>query len=177
MLNQMARWTTTDHVANWDCDVLVPPMQIFLAVHKLRNYGDMVYPYGGIFARMERKPWAKRLSACPDIGQVSKEVFHGMTEGFVSVGGAVLFNRRKFLAYQGENEKFISYGPEDLERSERFPRLGFKVDRIHGNLYHINHHVGVNSCQKNPFFKAGEEELARIRSLTDEELYQEFKTT
>lgn len=174
MLNQMARATSLPFVANWDCDVIVPPMQIFLAVKFLRDGGDMVFPYAGKFARMERKPWAKTLSHVPDIGQVGKSVFHGMTEGFVSVGGAVLFNRRKFLAYGGENETFISYGSEDVERDERFQRLGFAKHRVQGCLYHLNHYVGFNSCQKNPFFKANDKELARIRALTDEQLHKEF---
>lgn len=174
MLNQMARLTNLPYVANWDCDVLVPPLQIYLSVKSLRDYGDMVFPYDGRFARLDRKPWAKNLSLVPDIGQVRGGVFPGMTEGFVSVGGAVLFNRRKFLAYKGENENFVSYGSEDVERDERFPRLGFSKHRVSGCLYHLNHFVGYNSCQKNPFFKSNEKELQRIRSLSDEELYKEF---
>lgn len=173
MLNQMARHATTDIVANWDADVLIPPVQILMAVMALRDGMQMVFPYDGRFARVPRKPWLKRIRDT-DIGIVGKTVFAGMTERFASVGGAVMFRRADFLAHGGENERFISYGPEDVERAERFPRLGFKHTRIKGPLYHINHYVGVNSSNKNPFFAAGQRELERVRGLSDKALKNEF---
>lgn len=173
MLNQMARHAQTELVANWDADVLTPPMQILLSAIALREDKQMVFPYDGRFARIPRKPWMKRINET-DIGVVGKTLFAGMTEGFISVGGAVMFRRKDFLAYGGENEKFISYGAEDCERVERFGKLGFKTDRIKGPLFHIDHYVGVNSCNKNPFFAANEREYKRICGMSKEQLKKEF---
>lgn len=174
MLNQMARHAKTPYIANWDADMLSPPMQLLMTLKALRSGGvDVCYPYDGVFARVPRKPWFQKIRET-DIGTVKKSVFQGMTEGFVSVGGAVFANRESFLRAGGENEKFISYSPEDVERSERFPRLGLVVHRVKGPIYHMDHYVGVNSCKDNPYFAAGERELERIRRMTDDQLRKEF---
>lgn len=173
MLNNMAKFAKTDIVANWDADVLVPPMQIYLAVKAIRNGAGMVYPYGGVFARMPRKIWLKKLQQ-QDIGVVRRTIFPGMTEGFESVGGAVLFHRETFLRFGGENENFISYGAEDVERAYRFPKLGVKMVRIPGALYHVDHWIGPNSSKENPHFDGNEREWARIQKLSEEKLRKEF---
>ena len=51
-----------------------------------------------------------------------------------------------------ENEFMISYGPEDIDRFERFTKLGFNIKRISGILYHLDHHIGVNSSDQNKSF-------------------------
>lgn len=174
MLNQMASMAQTPIVANWDADVIVAPMQILLTVLAIRSgKHQMVFPYDGIFARMDRKPWYQRVSE-QDIGVARSSIFHGMTEGFISVGGAVFFNREYFLSRGGENEKFISYGAEDLERVERFKKLGASIQRVHGPLYHMNHWCGPDSSKDNPFFSANDREYKRICGMSRPQLEKEF---
>jgi 2-polyprenyl-3-methyl-5-hydroxy-6-metoxy-1,4-benzoquinol methylase len=64
----------------------------------------------------------------------------------------------------------ISYGPEDVDRWERFNRLGFNCKRIKGQLYHIEHWRGPDSCNKNPYFKSNHDELEKMRAMTNDEL-------
>ena len=54
MLNDMAKQAGTPYVVNWDCDVIIPPMQVYLMAEALRGGADFVYPYDGTFARMNR---------------------------------------------------------------------------------------------------------------------------
>lgn len=174
MLNEMAREAKTPYVSNWDADVLVAPMQIVYTMMALRDgKSQMVFPYDGIFARMERNPWYNRVVS-QDIGVARATKFHGMTEGFISVGGAVFFNREYFLKRGGENERFISYGAEDLERVERFKKMGAAIHRVRGPLFHINHFVGPDSCKENPFFAANEREYKRICKMNRSQLEKEF---
>lgn len=165
MLNDMALQATTPFVANWDCDVILPPAQILIATESLRAGADMAFPYDGRFARMPRADWFARIQHAADIGIVRDQAFKGREPEHNSVGGAVLWNRESFIDGGMENEHFISFGPEDCERHDRFKALGFDIRRVRGSLFHMNHHVGPNSSPRNPHFAANEKELEKIRAL------------
>ncbi len=174
MLNDMAKIATTDIVVNWDCDVILPPMQIWKAVEAIRNGADMVFPYDGRFARMPRLVWYKDLCHWLDIGIIGDTKFNGMNsnDNHNSVGGAVLWNRKSYFAAGGENENFISFGAEDQERVVRANKLGLRIERIQGCLYHLNHWVGVNSTTSNPYFIPNRMEFERVKEMSKEELIE-----
>jgi hypothetical protein len=170
MLNRMAEEATTDIVINYDADVNVPPMQLLKAVELLRtNNADFVYPYEYLFVRVPKSKH-NDLFKTYDLFEFA-HIKNGVdTKTRPSVGGMVLINRRKFLECGGENEAFISYCPEDIERFERFTKLGLKCKRTRGRLYHLDHYVGINSSKSNPFYEAGVKELDKVRSMDKEEL-------
>jgi hypothetical protein len=171
MLNDMARYAKTEFVANWDADVIVPPLQLWKAVDLLRMGADMVYPYNGQFARMQRKPFFQYIEKQMDVGAVAGLTFPGMKpDDAVSVGGAVMFNRESFFNGGAENENFVSFGPEDAERFHRFKALGYNVNRTAGPLYHINHYVGPNSANKHPHVNSNRAEWEKILSMSIKEL-------
>lgn len=172
MLNLMAQTCSTPIIANWDADVFISPQQILEAVKKIRKQdAEVVYPYDGRFARVDRKQWFKKLEKELDIGVFSNQEFKGMRpKDKTSVGGAIFFDRKKYLECGGENENFISYGPEDVERFVRFSVLA-KVERINGALYHMDHFRGLDSrCATNPHDKQNHDELAKVQTMTKEEL-------
>lgn len=176
MLNAMATDATTPYIANWDCDVIVPPLQIYLAVEELRAGADMVYPYGGGFARMARQPWFGELQKYSDIGVVRDTPFKHREKEHNSVGGAVLFNKESFIDGGMENEYMISFGPEDVERFNRFVTLGYRVERIDGVLFHMNHNVGNNSSPRNPHFQSNVNEVNKVTAMSREDLYAYINT-
>jgi len=176
MLNQMALKAITPIIANWDTDVFIPPMQLLKAVQQIRDGNDMVYPYDKKFVRMKRLKWYDILNKTKDIGNFDNTEKQGDESLVTSVGGAVLFNKKSFIEGGMENENFISYGAEDQERYERFTKLGFKVSRISGNIYHLDHFIGVNSSKKNPYFRWNEFEFIKVK-LMDKEQLIEYITT
>jgi hypothetical protein len=147
-------------------------MQLWEAAEQVRAGADVVFPYDGRFARMPRDPWYSLVQKYLDIGIVRDEDFKGRHHGHNSVGGAVVYNRESFIAGGMENEHFISFGPEDAERNDRFKKLGYDVRMTRGSLFHLNHFVGVNSSPTNPFFKANHKELDKIRGMDKEALRQ-----
>ena len=174
MLNDMAMMAETPIIVNWDCDVFIPPMQVCLAAEAIRGGKDMVYPYDGRFARVPRN-WFKKVEHHLDIGIFGDTEFtgkNGKPMPVSSVGGAIFFDKGAFIDGGMENEKMISYGPEDCERWDRFHALGFKVLRINGSLYHMDHFCGPNSSSRCPYFKANHLELANIRAMKPEKLRQ-----
>jgi hypothetical protein len=177
MLNDMALKAGTRIVANWDADVVVSPLQILRAVQFIREGADMVYPYGGQFARVPRLPWFGELERTIDIGVVGSTKFNGMNNNDAeSFGGAVLFHRDEFISGGMENENFVSFGPEDMERLERFKKLGKTIRRVPGPLYHINHWVGVNSSNRHQHVKQNRAEWEKILNMSSVELSQYVHT-
>lgn len=170
MLNDMAKAAQTRFIVNWDCDVMIPPVQLYMAVMELRKGADMVYPYGGPFARIPRNPYYETLNGARDIGVVRGEAFKGREAEHFSVGGAVMFDKDSFIDGGMENEAMVSFGPEDVERYERFTRLGYDLRRVNGCLFHLNHFVGDNSSPRNPMFADNEAELEKIRAMDNQGL-------
>lgn len=170
MLNDMCNLAETNYIVNWDADIIIPPMQILMAVEELRHGADMVFPYDGRFARMPRNVWYPLLQKHRDIGIVGAEMFKGREPEHTSVGGAVMWNKEAFIEGGMENEHMISFGPEDCERHDRFKVLGYDIRRVKGALFHVNHFVGVNSSYRNPHFKANHAEIDKIRAMSAEQL-------
>lgn len=175
MLNEMANLSFTPIIANWDADIFIPPMQLLKAVEQIRNGNDMVYPYDGRFGRFDRNYYSS-LEQTKDIGIVKYEDITGIGKlDKRSVGGAVLFNKESFIRGGMENETFISFGAEDEERFIRFTKLGFKVSRIRGILYHLNHYIGVNSSKNNPYFYWNQMEYIKVKLMNFKKLKEYIK--
>ena len=179
IINELATKATTDRVAVVDTDVVVPSRQWWDALEDLRHArADMVYPYDG---RMVEVPWASHSwlergdfeALGPDACQLIETR---------SVGGCFVMERASFLAYGLENERFISWGYEDDERLLRAHKLGLKVTRMTGVIYHVQHRRGPDSRPDNPHVLKNATELQRIKDLSDARLRAEvdgwpWKTT
>jgi hypothetical protein len=176
-LNEETQKATTPYVINYDCDILTPPLQLWLAIEALRNGTvDMVYPYDGRFARVPRT-WVTPIIKYNDVGIFQNTEFVGCRKGdAASVGGVIAYRKDKFIESGGENEKMVSYAPEDTERFYRWNKLGYKVLRIQGCCYHIDHQITTNSSTSHPDYDNNEKELAFVKSLTEIELRDYVQT-
>lgn len=129
--NSIASKSTANYIALADIDAIIPIEQINLGLFRLECGADVVYPYDHII----------------NVHKDGTQTDDWPTE-FV-YGMMVLFNRQKFLDFGGENNQFIGYGWEDLERYYRALNHGYRIDRIHGNCYHMMH---PRNGFKNPHF-------------------------
>lgn len=170
MLNEMAKASQTNIIANWDADVIVSPAQLYETVQKIRNGVDMAYPYGWNFVRVDRA-YMKEVRTLYDPGVLSKYEFKTSDSlGRPSVGGAVLWKKSSFMQIGMENEYMVSFAPEDVERHERAQALGLKVERVKGDLIHFNHFCGPDSTVQNPHFRKNRELLETQRKMSKDEL-------
>ncbi len=171
-LNELTRMAKTPYVVNLDADVVVPPFQLLKMVCELRSGADIVYPYDGTFAGVERK----HFTAVKDdlnLPALRGENWRGFGEArFKSVGGVVGYNKQSFLDAGGENENFISYSPEDQERFWRFNLLGLKVMRIDGPLFHLDHFRGPDSTMRNPDSVASHKYWDKIKHFNKQQLIE-----
>lgn len=177
MLNDMAKAAKTPIIVNWDADVFCSPLALMQATSFVRQGIDMVYPYDGRFARVPRLEWKDELGERLDPGIFGKGLFkntpafQGTRAGDApSVGGAIFFDRDSFIQGGMENENFINYGPEDVERYERFKRLGYSIKRVRGSIYHLDHFIGKKNGSANEHFNNNHALLERMQSMTNDEL-------
>lgn len=178
ILNDLARDASTSIVCNYDADVILPPMALIMAAEDIRGgVSDFVYPYNGKFARVPRVGNFQELEKSLDVGILAGQLFNGMKDSdALSVGGCVMCNKEKFFQAGGENENYVSYGNEDVERKYRWEKLGFKVGRINAVLYHIDHYVGTDSTNKHANGQNNRNEWAKISSLTTKQLLDYVST-
>ena len=73
-------------------------------------------------------------------------------------------------------KKFVSWGHEDWERIVRVEKLGYKIGRTGGNLYHLTHHRTSNSSDKNPYYRFNGQEFGQVRDMSVESLKDYIKT-
>lgn len=171
LINKMAKKARTPIIINYDCDVFIDPEQILKAVELIRNgEADLVYPYDGRFARVPRT-YYKQLKLSLNVSILEGIEFTGMgAKSLPKVGGCVVHDRNSFLLAGGENENFISWGHEDKERKIRFEKLGFKVSRVDGVLYHLDHEISTDSSPCNPYYVQNASEYRKVKYMNTEDL-------
>jgi len=173
ILNEMVRRSSTPYFCNYDCDVILPIDSYLLALNKLESGTDIVYPYTK-FLRIDRNECRSFIHSKNLNDLIDKKDINPNSN--LSYGGCIFFNKDSFIQGGLENENFVSWGAEDQERYLRFSTLGYKVERLEGNLYHINHHMGINSGGTNPYFELNEKEFEKIKEMSKEQLVSYIKT-
>lgn len=166
MINEMAKQAQTPIIVNWDCDTVISPLQLLNAVEQIRSGVDICYPFDGTVQRVPRYLFNDiAQSLDPWVIDVSK-----FDTKQSSVGHAVVMNKESFIKAGMENENFISWGPEDSERFNRYNILGLTVKRTEGAIFHMDHHVGENSSPNNPHYKENDKEFMRVVTKQRNEL-------
>lgn len=155
-LNIMLDLVETPVVVNYDIDVILSPENYLESQNLIvNNEADVVYPY-------EFGIGQKRVSDKINLNEFKKSGFDinyidSRKELYdlynAEYGHCIFFNTGVYRKNGAENENFISYGPEDRERGERFKRLDFRVIwRNEYFVYHFEHYRGNDSSSKNPYF-------------------------
>jgi hypothetical protein len=166
LINQLCREARTPIVALHDCDVLFPEEQYIKAADSIRSglfdlclpHDSFVYDIERIFARnILRDLSVKSLPTCN-------------IAGIAANGGCVFYRKTSFIKGGMANENIRSWGTEDAEIVMRFNKLGFKVKRLEGCLYHLKHSRGINSSKLDTFFERDQNEFKKIASMTNNEL-------
>lgn len=172
ILNIMTKMSKTNIVCNYDTDVVFPEQQYISSVNKIKDGCTMVFPYGGKFMNVPNKFFDLiKSNNFHEIDEDQLELAHPS-----SVGGAFFFDREKYISVGLENENFKSWGFEDNERVIRLTKLGLKICRVPGLLFHLNHQRGVDSVPENPFYNQNMNEFNKISSMTKSNLETYIKT-
>lgn len=172
LLNEMTKLSKTNIVVNYDVDVVFKPEQYIESRDMLLNGFDFCFPYGGKFYDINREFFNLVETDNLDSIDLNRCTLFNPN----SVGGAFFFNKDKYMGIGLENENFISWGYEDWERIVRVEKMGFKILRIDGNLYHLTHHRNSNSDERNPYYNQNGNEFNKIKNMGKDELKEYIQT-
>jgi hypothetical protein len=138
-LNEMLNMVKTKITVNYDIDVFFPMDNYVRATQLiLKDDYDLVYPFGnGNFQYEVPQKYRDELMKQSIITKIDSKRLNNSHSEF---GHCQFFNTESYKKGYGENEDFISYGPEDQERYFRFRNLGYKTTWLaNGIVYHLAH--------------------------------------
>ena len=100
---------------------------------------------------------------------------HQQGEGWAEYGMVQFFNRKVYMDGFLENEGFIAYAPEDVERHHRWGVLGYNIGRVDNYAYHLEHERTQNSWFHNPHMQRNNELWEQLKVLNKEQLIEYYK--
>lgn len=171
VLNDMIMSTNTEVVVNYDCDILLP-VESYVESYEAITSGkvDIVYPYGDgnyqyqVFADDELV--TNFLTQDFDFTYLErKSKVYDAKYGFCQ-----FFSKKSYVEGGLENENFVAYAPEDVERFYRFKTLGYNILRIPNHVYHLEHSRSPNSWFNNPYMNQNNEEWERVQRMDKDTL-------
>jgi predicted glycosyltransferase involved in capsule biosynthesis len=170
-LNLAVKRSNASVLAYYDADIFMDPRQLIGAYKLINNKDfDLVYPYDGRFYDVP-KQYHSNIKEFDKIPLSECKLFNEN-----SVGGVVFFNREVFISGGGANENFKGLGYDDNEIYIRYMNLGYRIARVSGPLYHLNHTRKDTAFDNNPFIDFNRDEYIRISSLSKVELQKEITT-
>ena len=108
-----------------------------------------------------------------DESYVYAENVNGM--GWSEYGMCQFFNTKAYKDGYLENENFIAYAPEDVERHHRWNMLGYNIGRVDNHAYHMEHKRTQNSWFNNPFMHKNNSLWETLKSFSEEEIHEYYQ--
>ena len=172
MLNHMTKMSKTNIVVNYDIDVLFKPDQYLASRFALKTGVDFAFPYSGKFYDINPSFFSNIENGEFDSINLNQCTLFNPN----SLGGAIFFNKDAYTNVGLENENFISWGHEDWERIGRIEKMGYKIFRVDGVLYHLTHHRTHNSSGSNPMYNSNGNEYNKVMSMNKQQLEEYIKS-
>lgn len=150
-INHMTMNTITPYIAVWDADVILAPKQVLKALEILQaGEADFVIPYEK--QALDTTPIIRNLFLEDGKLETLEQNKNKMKEIYAPnpLGGAFMANLEAYKKAGMENEDFYGWGLEDGERYYRWQKLGYKIKRVPGPLFHLSHGRGINSMFHHP---------------------------
>lgn len=191
-LNVMLDKVKTPVVVNYDIDVFLPPQSYITCRDRIvKGEIDVYYPYTfgasqyQVLSSVDRTQFNLDFSPQSILSNLSNHSQGGIRRYYSEYGHCIFFNTEVYREFGGENEEFISYGPEDKERGIRFKAFTDKVEWLDDVVFHFEHHRGNDSSLANPYTQPNNMLLGKIQSLVkdgglveyywDRPYYKEYK--
>ena len=179
ILNDLLVEVEEKYVVMNDADCILPLMSYVKAKNKLANGLDFVIPFSddrNCYWELNSEYFFQTTDNLFQIfSELNKFKFKNELKRPGPPGGINFLRYESYINGYMENENFAGYGPEDAEKVIRFKRLGFKVDRIHGLLFHLAHEI--KNDDKYRYINVGNNEylMNKILSFNDKELIEYYQ--
>lgn len=171
-LNEMLKISKTKITINYDIDVFLPIHNYWEAKQMIHDGFDLVYPFSKGKYQLE-VPQSYRDELIKD--SVIKVDMKRLLLNLAEYGHVQFFNTKTYKEGFGENEDFVSFGPEDQERYYRFKTLGYNVSHLTNRyVFHLNHSRGRDSS-KHKHYDTNVSLWEKIQKMNKEELLKYYK--
>jgi predicted glycosyltransferase involved in capsule biosynthesis len=172
-LNEMLKKSKTKITINYDLDVFLPIHNYWESKQMIYEGFDLVYPFSkGKFQLEVPEKYRDELIKENIIKIDMKRLLLNLAE----YGHAQFFNTDSYKKGFGENEEFISFGPEDQERYYRFKTLGYNISHLNNRyVFHLNHSRGRDSS-RHKHYSTNLSLWEKIQKMNKEELIKYYKT-
>jgi predicted glycosyltransferase involved in capsule biosynthesis len=175
-LNQMLDIVETPVVVNYDIDVILDPENYLECQNQiLSGESEVIYPYEngtGQIQVLEDFDYEGFANSGYDIDFINNS---GKTRRHVSeCGHCIFFKTEAYRKYGGENEAFVSYGPEDKERMYRFQKLSTVKWMDGKSVYHFEHFRGDDSWVTNTHFNSNWGVFENIKAMSNTDLVSHY---
>jgi predicted glycosyltransferase involved in capsule biosynthesis len=162
----------TPVVVNYDIDVILDPENYLECQNQiLSGESEVIYPYEngrGQIQVLSDFDYDGFASSGYDINFIDNS--GSINRHDSECGHCIFFNTDAYKKYGGENEEFVSYGPEDKERMYRFQKLS-TVKWMDGKfVYHFEHFRGEDSWVTNPHFRSNWNVFENIKAMSNTDL-------
>ena len=178
-LNIMLDEVETPVVANYDIDVIIKA-DFYEKIANSISEGDsdVIYPYrfgsGGQRRVLDNFDYEKFYDSGFDLNYI--DVAGPRSDYDSEYGHCIFFNTEIYKKYGAENENFVSYGPEDKERGERFVKMGFNVNWVSESMiYHFEHYRGSDSSNNNPYITPNWNVYNECKAMEGDQLITYYK--
>ena len=158
----------TECVVNYDIDILLEPLAFGRCQQFILGGHDLIYPYF-----WGDSQWQVYKSGREKIKQtLSLDILAAKDKNLTrsEAGHLQFFRTKSYKNGYGEDQEFISYGPEDAWRYMRFQKLGYCVVWSNFFVFHLEHSRQENSSTKNPYFQHNVELFEKLKKMSKEEL-------
>lgn len=156
-------------VAIWDVDCWISRPAVADAVRAVREGLDLTVAGEWAFdlRREAARPLLSRASALGELDEESLKE-HVRRRRPLANGGINFARARVLKQIRGVNEQFHGWGGEDDELVERCRKLGYRVGRTGGALWHLDH-APARASRELCLQAANAQYLQRLRAMSPDE--------
>lgn len=155
-INRLKDFCQSNFICICDADIIFDYTRFNKALKQLENF-DFIFPYTGPIYNISIKQYLEKT--------FSKDSLYAIT----SNSGILLCKRDSFIQSGMFNENFKGWGGEEQEFYHRIHKLGFKIGKIKGPLYHLNH-FRKNIFKNKDLIENNRIELEKIKQMDINEL-------
>lgn len=148
-INLALNFVETPFVAVWDADVIVNDKQIMDSITVLRKEeAEVSFPYDGEFLNTDESLRDLYIEK-HDLRLLLKyKNYMNILYGKNFIGGGFIICKEKYINAGKENENFYGWGPEDLDRVQRWEAMGYRIHRSQGPMFHLCHPRDMNGTSR-----------------------------
>jgi GT2 family glycosyltransferase len=170
LMNELVKASGTSIVIQWDVDCYISPEKVLKGVELIRkNKEQFILPFDGKCYNVRKNNFEAFFNS---------ELDHNKMDLYstTSCGGVFIFNKKSLIEIGMYNEKLKGWSYDDDFLRILILKLGYKIERLTGSIYHLEHDRNENSSSRNPYYNVNQELVVKLSKQTKEELLSEIKT-